>query len=318
MLYQFDYHPYRRPFKTPLHTSHGIWKIREGILIRLIDETDKIHLGEIAPISWFGSETLSQSLDFCDSLPSKITSEIIFSIPDYLPACQFGFESAIADDSVTNVHLLSHSLLLPIGEAALSIFGEERTNIKSGRSETFKWKIGVDSAERELSLCDRLLRALPENAKLRLDANCGLNWETAHRWLEFCETSSKIEFLEQPLGLDKFAEMLSLSQQYQTPIALDESVSTLERIKECYEGGWQGIFVIKAAIAGSPTRLKKFCQGHTIDTVFSSVFETPIGRKAAFNLASELQIKPRAIGFGVDSWFADGDDTWIEPLRTVR
>jgi len=51
-------------------------------------------------------------------------------------------------------------------------------------------------------------------------------------------------------------------------------------------------FVIKAAIAGSPSRLRQFCREHEIDAVFSSVFETAIGTQAALKLAVELSQLP--------------------------
>jgi o-succinylbenzoate synthase len=284
--YQFDFRLYRRQFRQPLHTHHGSWETREGILIRLIDETEKIYLGEIAPIPWFGSETISQALDFCNELPSKITSELIFSIPDRLPACQFGFESAIECHTVTNIHDLSHSILLPTGEAALSAI-HKNIPITSTNYDTFKWKIGVSKFSTEVRIFDRLIRALPDTVKLRLDANGGLNCETANQWLEICDRVAQIEFLEQPIGVDKFPEMLALSQKYRTPIALDESVSSLDRIQDCYKKGWRGIFVIKAAIVGSPSQLRNFCKSHEIDTVFSSVFETESCLKTSFRTANK-------------------------------
>lgn len=103
VTYKFEFRPYRRRFvrrhgvacrQTSLTTNHGNWDIREGIILSLTDESGRVGCGEIAPISWFGSETLEQALDFCRQLPGEITDEIIFSIPDELPACQFGFESA--------------------------------------------------------------------------------------------------------------------------------------------------------------------------------------------------------------------------------
>ena len=94
MHYKLQIFPYKRNFKQPLKTSHGIWRIREGIILKLTNKTGEIGLGEIAPLSWFGSETLSEALDFCHQLPKKITTETIFSIPDNLPSCKFGFESA--------------------------------------------------------------------------------------------------------------------------------------------------------------------------------------------------------------------------------
>ncbi|HEY9605239.1 MAG TPA: o-succinylbenzoate synthase, partial [Allocoleopsis sp.] len=94
MLYQFKFQPYQRRFQRPLATAHGNWEVREGIIVSLVDQTGRVGQGEIAPISWFGSETLEQALAFCLQLPSQIADTEIFSIPSELPACQFGFESA--------------------------------------------------------------------------------------------------------------------------------------------------------------------------------------------------------------------------------
>ena len=54
MAYKFDFRPYRRRFKPPLQTNHGLWKVRDSIILRLANETG-ISYGEIAPLNWFGS-----------------------------------------------------------------------------------------------------------------------------------------------------------------------------------------------------------------------------------------------------------------------
>ena len=54
--YKFTYSIYQRPFRQPLKTSQGMWEIRQGIIIQLTDDLGISHQGEIAPISWFGSE----------------------------------------------------------------------------------------------------------------------------------------------------------------------------------------------------------------------------------------------------------------------
>jgi O-succinylbenzoate synthase len=335
--YQFDFRPYQRKFVHPVATSRGVWEIREGIILRLTDETNKVGWGEIAPISWFGSETLAQAWDFCCHLPQEITEETIFSIPDQLPACQFGFESAlwqmeecnsgrIADKRIPlsphpaispSPHpLLTHSALLPAGEAALQAW----ENLWQQGYSTFKWKIGVYPTPVELKILDLLTHSLPTSAKLRLDANGGLNQEEAKLWLESCDRLKvNIEFLEQPLCVDQFPVMLELSQRYQTAIALDESVATLPQLKYCFQQGWRGIFVIKPGIVGSPSRLRQFCQQHEIDAVFSSVFETAIGRKAALQVAVELSRHNRAIGFGINHYFVEeeGVGRWGS-VRSMR
>jgi o-succinylbenzoate synthase len=213
--------------------------VREGILLKLTDELGKVNWGEIAPISWFGSETLEQALEFCQQLPSEITQASLFSVPDRLPACQFGFES-ILKPQTSNLKIQSSKLsaLLPAGNLVLNAW---KAPWEAGH-RTFKWKIGVDV--QELELLEQLVGALPPTAKLRLDANGGLGVSAAREWLKMCDRLG-IEFLEQPLSIDEFDAMLNLAAEYATPLALDESVATLAQLKTCYDAGWRGVFVIK-------------------------------------------------------------------------
>jgi o-succinylbenzoate synthase len=313
-MYLFEFHPYRKKFLRPLKTSHGIWDVREGIIISLRNENGENFWGEIAPIDWFGLETLQQALDFCVQLPNKITKDTIFSIPDELPACQFGFESAMLmgnGNKESETDSLSYSALLSSGKAAL----EEWQTLYDEGYQTFKWKIGVWSMEEELKILTLLTQALPTGTKLRLDANGGLDFLKAIAILDFCEKINdnpelpNIEFVEQPLAMEKFPQMLELTQNYQTPIALDESVADIKQLSRIYEKGWPGIFVIKPLIAGFPSRIKQFCQENQIDTVFSSVFETSVGRQAALQLARELNFNNRAVGFGVSNFGLNIDAT---------
>jgi O-succinylbenzoate synthase len=317
VTYRFEFNPYQRQFRHPLTTHHGIWKVREGIILRLMDEAGQIGWGEIAPLPWFGSETLEQARQFCQQFPSEFTSTDIFSIPAELPACQFGFESAwdvlVARDgrksrieTENTSQSLSHaslkySYLLPTGEAALTAWQQ---GWQQG-DRTFKWKIGVTSMESELRWFDQLVQALPPSAQLRLDANGGLTQNQAEQWLQVADQAGIVEFMEQPLPPEEFDVIKAMHDQYKTAIALDESVATLNQLKTCYQQGWRGIFVIKAAIAGSPTQLRQFCQAHDLDVVFSSVFERAIARIAVLNLAVELSHPHRAVGFGVNHWFVE-------------
>lgn len=319
MEYRFDFRPYERRFKRSLSTHHGIWEVREGIILRLIDEEGQVGWGEIAPIPWFGSETLEQALDFCQQLQKKISPELIYSIPNNLPACQFGFESAsesfLFSSQAINLPLCA---LLPAGEAALDAWKP----LWNQGYRTFKWKISVYPIAEEIETFHHLTEALPVSAKLRLDANEGLNYKTAEVWLklfDWAKPTSKaervnIEFLEQPISNRRFEEMLELNNYYSTPLALDESIANLLQLQACYLQGWRSIFVIKPCIIGSPKRLRKLCRDYQLDLVFSSVFETPIGRKAALKMAAELSNNNRAVGFGVDNWLTKLEENWLEKL----
>ncbi|MDY6899048.1 MAG: o-succinylbenzoate synthase, partial [Cyanobacteriota bacterium] len=272
-----------------------------------------------------------------------------FSIPDELPACQFGFESALKmvranlcsnlspisqetvkphrrmgsrycrnEDSISSTSSsFTSSVLLPAGKAAL----HQWRNVWDIGSHTFKWKIGVYPVAEEIFIFDLLAGELPAYTKLRLDANGGLSYHEAEIWLQKCDNINKnddidlkIEFIEQPLPVNQFSEMLELSRSYTTKIALDESVATLQQLQSCYQQGWREIFVIKAGIIGSPSRLRQFCLSHKIDTVFSSVFETSIGREAALSLANELSQQERAVGFGIKHYFAEDEQICLNNL----
>ncbi len=312
MTYHWQLRPYRRIFTPPLQTHHGLWTTREGLIVRLSDHTGQTGFGEIAPLSDFGSETLAQAWHFCQQLPCPMTSETIASIPDELPACQFGFASAWESLHACGTSQQQRSPLpccglLPTGSAAL----ETWQNLWHQGYRTFKWKIGVAPLQVEAKILEALVRSFPSTVKLRLDANGGLDWHSAQQWLQICDRIG-IEFLEQPLGTDQFEAMLELSQHYTTPLALDESVATLRQLQTCYQRGWRGIFVIKPAIAGSPAQLRQFCQTHALDTVFSSVFETAVGRRVGLALAQELMPQQRAIGFGISHWFSDDLDQGTE------
>ena len=302
--YTFTYSIYQRPFRQPLKTSHGVWKVRAGIIIQLTDHLGRSHQGEIAPIPWFGSESIEQAMLWCQQIGDNITTTQIYQIPDNLPACQFGFGSALTAFSAAPAKIvqteLNISALLPSGAAAI----ERLPALYSQGYSTFKWKIGVLPIAQEVALWTQLMTVLPTDAQLRLDANGGLTYPEAEQWLEVGDRESRIEFIEQPLAPDSISQMQELARVYNTPIALDESVATFDRIQSVYADGWRGIYVVKPGIAGFPWRLAEFITQYQLDVVFSSVMETNVGRDAAFQLASSLQLN-RSMGFGTDEWFSE-------------
>ncbi|MEL6813590.1 MAG: o-succinylbenzoate synthase [Cyanobacteria bacterium J06598_3] len=312
----FEFRPYRRPFRQTLKTSHGAWKHREGIILKFTNHQGHTGFGEIAPLPWFGTETQAQALNFCAQLPAQLFEDNLFTIFPSFPACKFGFEVALG-----NITRSSHcaeltprhySALLPAGKAALSAWPV----LWSKGHRTFKWKIGVAPVAVELAWLSQLMKQLPLGAKLRLDANGGLSELAAHHWLDACDRlGHRIEFIEQPLPPHRFDDLMKLAGRYRTPIALDESVTTLDQLKTHYYRGWDGIYVLKAAILGSPSRLKQFCLENPIDWVISSVFETDIGRQALIDLTTELAtlLPPhaprRVLGLGTQQWLPnDGLD----------
>jgi O-succinylbenzoate synthase len=308
MIYDFAFQAYRRRFHCPLQTAHGEWSVREGILIRLTDEQKREGWGEIAPLPWFGSETLEQALALCEALGRRVEEDSMANFSDRFPASQFAFETALENlkgvNSIHSPNQLKFSYLLPNGSEALTYLNQTLSITNS----TFKWKIGVDHISTEIDIFQKIIRSLTENAKIRLDANGGLTFEQAKRWLERTEPYDCVEFIEQPLSPQQTEELIFLSENYRTPLALDEAIANLRQLQTWCDRHWQGVYVIKPAIIGSPGKLRQFCRENPIDTVFSSVFETKIGRQAVLNLATELASGDRALGFGLDHWLAEEEE----------
>ncbi|MFM7278913.1 MAG: o-succinylbenzoate synthase, partial [Microcystis aeruginosa] len=208
-MYFWQFRVYQRPLLRPLQTHHGLWQIREGIIIRLEAEDGRIGWGEIAPLPEFGSETLSAAILFCKSLENPLSITSIFSIPEQFPACQFAFESALEDLSIENqsreLEPKNYSYLLPTGAA---VFPSLDDILAAHKTNTYKWKIAVNSLEQELNLFEKLIDRLPREIKLRLDANGGLSIAESKIWLKIADECQIIEFIEQPLPPSQLEEML--------------------------------------------------------------------------------------------------------------
>lgn len=305
---------YQRRFAKPLHTAHGRWQWREGLLVRLRDGWGRVGYGEVAPISWFGSETVEDARAFCEAQGGEWQAD---TVPDELPATQFGLGCALAnldvENSLVGMEPVTADLcgLLPAGESAL----ETAQQLIDQGYRTLKWKVGVQPIAEEIRWLEQLVDDLPKNTQLRLDANGGLSSDQAEQWLAACDAinasspGATIEYLEQPLPPDQIEAMGELGRRYGTAIALDESVSTLAQLENCWTQGWRGVVVVKPAIAGSPQRLQAFYQQHRPRLVFSSAFETSVGRRAALALAARCSSAPApALGFGTLGYFADDWD----------
>jgi O-succinylbenzoate synthase len=292
-----------------------------GILLQLVTAEGCSSYGEIAPLPWFGSETIDEAWEFLQDLPSELDpAKVLAALPPSLPATHFGLESAWQDLSPelpqSRVPFTCCGLL-PTGEAALKLWQD----LHQQGYRTLKWKIAVADLDEELSWLQQLLDQFPPEMQLRLDANGGLSLEQARVWLRHCQ-DPRIEYLEQPLLPAEFEEMLRLSQEFLTPIALDESVASLPQLLQCCQQGWQGVLVIKLGILGSPQLLDQLYRTYHLDFVLSSCLETLIGAYHVARYTHQFQWTTRALGYGLDHLFpqdgAASSAAFTSPLHQVR
>jgi O-succinylbenzoate synthase len=341
---------YRRRFLRPLETSYGAWRWREGVLIQLQNSAGALGYGEVCPLPWFGTETLETAKRFWQSRTGWLALDEFLSIPASLPATQFAAETALSQLKQPERYIQEYSLslkpadlcgLLPAGEKAFAVAAHK---VQSGY-RTLKWKIGVFPVDQEIVWLETLTHQLEGQCHLRLDANGGLTYPEAELWLSTCDRLNSglsdssqaansgnllsltaespgpsIEYLEQPLSPQQFEAMGELCMQHQTFIALDESITGLEQLEQHYLNGWSGFVVIKPTIAGAPTKLQQLLTHWGQRVIFSSAFETKVGRQAALQFALNYYHqtfsgkKFPALGFDTLGYFNDNWDQ-LEPQQ---
>ncbi len=326
MSFRFAFKPYRLSLRSPLRTAHGRWTEREGLIVRLVDADGRAGYGEIAPLPWFGTETLAEAVELCGKLGDKVEAGQLAGVPERFGCVRFGLAlarsaverldpQALQDGRPTDSALgptrsttrLPVAALLPAGREALPVL---RTRLETGYL-AFKWKVGVGDPDDELGLLDDLLAHLPAHARLRLDANGGWTRKQAERWLARC-AERPIEFVEQPVAPADEDVLSGLAADYPVKLALDESVVRLADARRWQGQGWPGVFVIKPALAGPLAETVAWILATQADVVLSSAIETALGRSAILDAALRQPLTTRALGFGTGEVF--GDRRWDGPV----
>jgi O-succinylbenzoate synthase len=258
--------------------------------------------GEAAPIPWFGTETTDEAEAAARELGSRIELDYLGRIPPKLACLRHALASALAPirTEPPKHPTLGVAALLPAGLDALvsaEIKGEAGFRI-------FKWKVGVQEADKELGWLDELCSVLPKGAKLRLDANGAWDRRRAERWLERC-SERPVEFVEQPVPPEAGDLLRGLADNFPVPIGLDESIACDADIERWIGAGWRGVYVVKPTLlADADDSLARLAKARA-RVVFSSALESSVAARSALEAAFFWNGEPLALGFGVWPLYED-------------
>ena len=309
---RIEFRRYRLPFRAAVRTAHGVWREREGLILRLTGENGAIGWGEVAPVEGFAGESVDEAEAVCAQWAGKADPAQLAALPQTLPCLRGALAAAVAEitpaaetDAAPRAvpDYLPVAALLPAGRAALAAFGPKA----DAGFRIFKWKVAVADPADELAMLDDLCAALPAGAKVRLDANGGWDRRWAERWLGR-SADYPIDFIEQPIAPSaRGAEdvLLGLANDYPTPVALDESLSGDADIIRWLDSGWKGVFVVKPALLGDPSAALGRLAAARSAVVFSSALETAVGARSGLQMAFRWPGEARALGFGVWPLFSD-------------
>ena len=245
VTHRLEFRRYRVPFGREVRTAHRPWVEREGLLVRLEDEAGRSGYGEVAPIPWFGTETLEEAEEVLAKLGGAAEAASLEGIGERYGCVRFALASALSQDWVTpaEARRLPVAALLPAGKAALAAADQA---LESG-FVALKWKVGVLAVSDELVVLDDLLARLPAHAKLRLDANGAWTTRQAATVLERC-AARPIEFVEQPCFAE--ASQGAAGQRRVADALLGERLSDADRIGRIGRRSGQPAGLAGARLAG--------------------------------------------------------------------
>ncbi|CAN1212496.1 o-succinylbenzoate synthase [Tumidithrix helvetica PCC 7403] len=144
--------PYCLPFRQPFQTAYGMWRDRRGIVIQIIDDRGRRGLGEAAPLTGFGMETLAEAKESLEQMRDLFVGIQLVNLKDlrnllqdycHTPAAKHGMELALLD-LLAQAHLSPLAqylnLDLPPFPTSLSIVEEECKTLNRGIIPTACWK----------------------------------------------------------------------------------------------------------------------------------------------------------------------------------
>ena len=292
MEMRLEIKPFSFHLLKPIQTSQRIISKKKGWLIKLEDQDSRVGWGEISSLN---SSELNQCKKILEKIGRSPTKENLENqIKTWPGPVGFAFGAALAEmncligDGTKQkwLQISSSAVLLPSNELELlkcldSTLENQYDNCT--KALTFKWKVANYSNAIESIILQKILKKLPNDALLRIDANCGWTRNQAKEWAQELHQEPRLEWLEQPLpvgdieGLEKLAEYI--------PVALDESLIKTPSLRKTWKS-WQ---IRRPVLEGDPRILLKELTNKTGYRVISTSFETGIGRRWVEHLAALQQ-----------------------------
>ena len=301
-----------------LETSQGMLEGKKGWLLHLESSDGKHGWGEVSPFTNSELALCKQLLEGIQKNPSREELEALTAkYPDPLA---FGIGAALAElDGL--IQLTSKqgwlkpptsAILLPKNKYILNTIDSLKMNQENpNKPFTLKWKIARDASSEEESLLYKILQCLPPNARLRLDANAGLNWNQAQKWAKHFHADPRLEWFEQPLPANDLAGLFKLSEEI--PVALDESLFAQPSLRK----NWQSWQVRRPLLEGDPRKLLKELNEGMGYRVLSTAFETGIGLRWIHHLAALQQQGPTPTAPGLAPGWCPSSPLFSSNPRTV-
>jgi L-alanine-DL-glutamate epimerase-like enolase superfamily enzyme len=147
--------------------------------------------------------------------------------------------------------------------------------------EVIKIKIGSDAAQ-DVARVQAVKESVGDDIKLRVDANQGYDRTTARTVIDRLEPLA-LEWIEQPLPDWDLEGLAELAEAFDTPLAVDESVYTVQDARRVLATKAADVVNIKIPKCGGIYRSRQIaavCEGEGIPCFLGGCLETTPGSAA--------------------------------------
>lgn len=319
---------FRVPLRSPFRTANGTMTHREGLLLHLKTATDAIGRGEASPHPSAGPGAVRE----LDETLARIGSRLIDADVDCLPKLELPPPLACAIDTAA-LDLLAKergisvaALLSDHTRSSVTVnatIGAEREDAaadeaQAARQDGFgcvKLKVGMaGNVEDESRRVAAVRRAVGPDVQLRLDANGAWSAEQAISTIKALEEFN-LELVEQPVAADDLEGLAHVRQAVRTPIAADESITSLAATQHVLQMDAAQVIVVKPMVVGGLRAAKEiadYARSAGAATVVTTTIDAGVGTAAALHLAAALPKDSLACGLATGSLLAD--DIVAEPI----
>jgi o-succinylbenzoate synthase len=267
------------PLKRPFVTAGGVVTARELVLLRVQSSDGNVGFGEAAPFEPY------------DGVPLERAVAALTGAGGRRPA------QARAAEEIARLDLRARQDERPLAEPVKEslpvnmtlaagppdeIAARAREGVRDGYA-CFKLKVGLpDDADRVAAVRE----AVGPWPALRVDANGAWSVNEAVRAIRAIEDHD-LEFVEQPCR--SLRELAEVRQRVSTPIAADESVTSMRDLRRALDLEASDVVNVKLAGAGgfnAARELVREARAHGLDAFLSSTLDGPWGIAAALQLAA--------------------------------
>lgn len=300
--------PIQLPFSAPVRDSLGCYSFSNHGIVIIRDEAGNYGIGEIA-LAWFGGSH-SLCLEVNEYWGQQLIGQSVADVTKHLKTMdalsEFSKRHLLAKAGVEMalLDLLGKSLSMPVyqllggrmreripltGGIAISTLDSMVEAAKDKVAEGFtelKLKVGLDD-RKDLDLVRQVRKAVPDEVRLRVDANMAWNELKKAKLLIDEMVRLGVHIVEQPLHYSRMNDLRWLREHTDALILLDESVWDIYSAKECLDHRAADLLHVYVTEAGgmiAARRIFELAALYSIECTIGSMPEGRIGASASLHL----------------------------------